>query len=301
MPPLYITVQKAAEMLGGVSHQTVRNLYTRGSIKGHREGKTLYVLRSSVVALAKGFPDLASREAAINSLRVSIHEEEEQLKKELKTIKETRVKLAEEDEFLWNLFGEKKPNGIKTWLLKTIEVILDPGRTRDIFYNYVKNDCNLNKMDRFGMTVMRRNQVILIGARLFARRLEPYSRLRQQVPDLQWAVESLKGQNEELLKEIARIYTEIKSEGEESVNVEATQKEFPDALDRVLPINWTIRECDISLRAKNALLLNGVTSVRQLVEKTKRELMSFKNLGKTSLDEIMLFCKNHGLDLKIEG
>ncbi len=50
--------------------------------------------------------------------------------------------------------------------------------------------------------------------------------------------------------------------------------------------NLTIEDLDLSVRSYNCLKRAGITTVRELTEKSEEEMMKYKNLGKKSLKEI---------------
>ncbi|MFA9479817.1 DNA-directed RNA polymerase subunit alpha C-terminal domain-containing protein [Phycisphaerales bacterium AB-hyl4] len=63
-------------------------------------------------------------------------------------------------------------------------------------------------------------------------------------------------------------------------------------------LNKSVNELNLSVRARKALALLGVTSIGDLVTKTEAELMGVKNFGMTSLTEIKQKLNEAGLDLR---
>lgn len=59
-----------------------------------------------------------------------------------------------------------------------------------------------------------------------------------------------------------------------------------------------IDELELSVRASNCLKRTGILTVQQLCEKTPEEMMKVRNLGRKSLDEVLLKLKDLGLSLK---
>jgi len=58
-----------------------------------------------------------------------------------------------------------------------------------------------------------------------------------------------------------------------------------------------ISELDLSVRSRAALAMLGITKVRELTQTTETTLMSCKNFGQTSLDEIRSKLRNLGLEI----
>jgi DNA-directed RNA polymerase subunit alpha len=58
---------------------------------------------------------------------------------------------------------------------------------------------------------------------------------------------------------------------------------------------------DLSVRSSNCLIGAGLKTVGELVTKTEEEIMTFKNFGKKSLDEIKDKLKEMGLSLGMDG
>lgn len=60
-----------------------------------------------------------------------------------------------------------------------------------------------------------------------------------------------------------------------------------------------VDELDLSVRARKALSLLGISTIGQLVSRTEGELMGIKNFGATSLDEIKAKLQERGLSLRL--
>lgn len=60
----------------------------------------------------------------------------------------------------------------------------------------------------------------------------------------------------------------------------------------------SVNELNLSVRARKALALLGITAIGDLVSKTEAELMGVKNFGMTSLNEIREKLHEMGLDLR---
>jgi DNA-directed RNA polymerase subunit alpha len=68
-----------------------------------------------------------------------------------------------------------------------------------------------------------------------------------------------------------------------------------DEMDVLLAMK--VSDIDISVRAKNCLLGNMIETVGALVERTQDELSSLSGFGDRSLNEIIAFLTDHGLEL----
>ncbi len=68
--------------------------------------------------------------------------------------------------------------------------------------------------------------------------------------------------------------------------------------EKVLEI--VIEELDMSVRSYNCLKRAGITTVKDLTEKTEEEISQVRNLGKKSLEEVIQKLAALGLSLKSE-
>lgn len=60
----------------------------------------------------------------------------------------------------------------------------------------------------------------------------------------------------------------------------------------------TIEELDLSVRAYNCLKRASINSMAELLKKSENDLISIKNFGKKSADEVVEKLREHGLDLQ---
>ena len=58
-----------------------------------------------------------------------------------------------------------------------------------------------------------------------------------------------------------------------------------------------IRTSELSLRAFNILVKNGIEYLEDLTKISKKELFEFKNMGKKSYDEILNILNEHNINL----
>ncbi|NLZ36679.1 MAG: DNA-directed RNA polymerase subunit alpha [Clostridiales bacterium] len=65
-------------------------------------------------------------------------------------------------------------------------------------------------------------------------------------------------------------------------------------------LEMTIEELDMSVRSFNCLKRAGIDTVEDLISKTEADMMKMRNLGKKSLEEVILKLHSLGLDLKKE-
>ncbi len=69
-----------------------------------------------------------------------------------------------------------------------------------------------------------------------------------------------------------------------------------DPLPKIL--NMSIEEMDLSVRSYNCLKRAGIHTIEDLTQKTEDEMLKVRNLGKKSLDEVILKLNGYGLKLK---
>ena len=59
-----------------------------------------------------------------------------------------------------------------------------------------------------------------------------------------------------------------------------------------------IEDLELSFRSSNCLIRAGINTVEELCNKTSDDMMKVRNLGKKSLDEVLLKLKEMGLHLR---
>ena len=76
--------------------------------------------------------------------------------------------------------------------------------------------------------------------------------------------------------------------------------ETPVSVKRCLPTSEisTIEDLDLSVRSYNCLKRAGITTIEKLVNTTKEELASIRNLGKMSFNEVIEKLESYGYSLK---
>ena len=82
----------------------------------------------------------------------------------------------------------------------------------------------------------------------------------------------------------------------------ATGPEIPQSeLDALLDTN--VEELELSVRSANCLKNAGIRSLRELVQKTEKEMLETKNFGRKSLNEIKEILREKGLafGMKLEA
>jgi DNA-directed RNA polymerase subunit alpha len=101
-----------------------------------------------------------------------------------------------------------------------------------------------------------------------------------------------------LLREHLAIFVNLETEeGATPVGPEIPQSE----LDALLDTN--VEELELSVRSANCLKNAGIRSLRELVQKTEKEMLETKNFGRKSLNEIKEILREKGLafGMKLEA
>lgn len=85
-------------------------------------------------------------------------------------------------------------------------------------------------------------------------------------------------------------------------NIEETLKDQTLFKTQQLPVKdeaveVSIEDLDLSVRPYNCLKRAGISSLSELVSKTKKEIRDIKNLGQSSYEEIIEKLKEQGFDL----
>lgn len=76
--------------------------------------------------------------------------------------------------------------------------------------------------------------------------------------------------------------------------------DLSDLKEKVTNLQKNVEELDLSVRAKNCLKTANIRTIKDLVSKTEAELLSFKNFGKKSLEEIKEAIVDYNLFLGME-
>ena len=84
------------------------------------------------------------------------------------------------------------------------------------------------------------------------------------------------------------------SENAQKVEIMVEQQE--DETTKVL--SMSIEDLELSVRSSNCLRRAGINTVEELCNKTPDDMMKVRNLGKKSLDEVLLKLKEMGLHLR---
>ncbi len=79
-------------------------------------------------------------------------------------------------------------------------------------------------------------------------------------------------------------------------NVDVIPDPNPTSTNKVL--DMSIDELELSVRSYNCLKRAGINPVEQLCDKTPDDMMKVRNLGRKSLDEVLIKLKELGLSLK---
>lgn len=99
----------------------------------------------------------------------------------------------------------------------------------------------------------------------------------------------------DLLIDHLRIFSQQKSQEEsEAEEGSGEDSEFQRMLSR--PVD----ELELSVRAANCLKAAEIKTIRDLVQRTESEMLSFHNFGKKSLDEIKSILESMGLELGMD-
>ena len=65
-------------------------------------------------------------------------------------------------------------------------------------------------------------------------------------------------------------------------------------------LSMTIEELDLSVRSFNCLKRAGINTVDDLINKSPEEMMRVRNLGKKSLEEVIVKLESYGLQFALD-
>ena len=98
-----------------------------------------------------------------------------------------------------------------------------------------------------------------------------------------------------ILNEHLNLFVDLSAEAK---NTEIMVEREETIKEKVLEM--TIEELDMSVRSFNCLKRAGIVTVEDLTNRTEEEMIKVRNLGKKSLEEVILKLHSLGLDLKKE-
>ena len=98
-----------------------------------------------------------------------------------------------------------------------------------------------------------------------------------------------------ILNEHLNLFVDLSAEAK---NTEIMVEREETIKEKVLEM--TIEELDMSVRSFNCLKRAGIDTVEDLTNRTEKEMIKVRNLGKKSLEEVILKLHSLGLDLKKE-
>lgn len=106
------------------------------------------------------------------------------------------------------------------------------------------------------------------------------------VVQLRNEIQKLTNQQEDLKKEIERLFGEL-----EARKIKKRMQ---------LPLSTPVDELGITTRSRNALILGGIKTVGALVELKESDLLSYRNLGQSCLADIKEALEKYDYELKPE-
>ena len=96
-----------------------------------------------------------------------------------------------------------------------------------------------------------------------------------------------------VLNEHLKLFVDM---SDEAKNIEVLVERPEVKKEKVLEM--TIEELDLSVRSFNCLKRAGIDTVEDLIDRTEEDMMKVRNLGRKSLEEVILKLTSLGLSLK---
>jgi len=78
--------------------------------------------------------------------------------------------------------------------------------------------------------------------------------------------------------------------------VEETEEETPEEKERRAILDKPVAELELSVRAANCLENAGIRTIRDLVQRTEKQMLEERNFGRKSLAEVRAILQSYGLD-----
>ena len=96
-----------------------------------------------------------------------------------------------------------------------------------------------------------------------------------------------------VLNEHLKLFIDMSDEAQKAVILE----ERPEVKKEKV-LEMTIEELDLSVRSFNCLKRASIDTVEDLINRTEEDMIKVRNLGRKSLEEVILKLHSLGLDLK---
>ncbi len=98
-----------------------------------------------------------------------------------------------------------------------------------------------------------------------------------------------------ILNEHLNLFVDLSDEAKNAENMVEREETIKEKV-----LEMTIEELDMSVRSFNCLKRAGIDTVEDLTNRTEEDMIKVRNLGKKSLEEVILKLHSLGLDLKKE-
>ena len=124
----------------------------------------------------------------------------------------------------------------------------------------------------------------------------PIDSIYTPVKKVNYSVENTRvGQNTDYDKLTLEVWTNGAFSAKEIVSLAA--KIMQDHISLFVDLSESIKDMDLSVRSYNCLKRANIHTVEDLTRKTEDEMLKVRNLGRKSLDEVILKLQSYGLSL----
>jgi len=96
-----------------------------------------------------------------------------------------------------------------------------------------------------------------------------------------------------ILEDHLRLFVELTDSADH-----ITMNEGPAEGDQSMTLQMTIEDLDLTVRSYNCLKRAGINTVEELLQRSEEDMMKVRNLGRKSLEEVILKLAGLGLSLK---
>lgn len=266
----FISASQAAD-IAGVTTETIRNLCKAAAIRYQMHGNLFYPCREDVEQYAHTIAQIHQAELTLANYQKQLHNQTEQL---LQAKKETQHHLQELLQFPSRL---KYIQNLLAVLIPHLDAGLKP-REVEVMLQMIQGKTWEEITQKLKLTQARTMQI--------------WDNTLKKIAD---APNELKAKGQLIEKLQNQLHDKQVRKEQDDAEKAAEAKLSPE--QRKL-LNTHVSDCNFSIRTQNCLKAAEIETIRDLLKRSRSELLKFRNFGKKSFAEIEAWLTAHNLTLK---
>lgn len=274
-----VPIIKAAEEFG-VNRQTISNWHDAGILQGTVIKGNRFVTRESLDKLKEVYPESAADAGRIEAYRTEILSLEDELKKKRKALRTERIYRNYAPRYVRN-FVDNAVELMKRLDGKEFHDLLDEKFIRCWLFGYDINEtCEEQGVSYYTYIASAKRYIRAM------RKMVEYTELVERNRSLEEEVEETKAKLQHLQTDMDEYRERFKNVDEE----QSLKEQYP-------VLNMPLIELDFTVRTLNVLKMHGFETLGQVIRYDKFQLMKMRHFGRKSLNEIIDFLEQYGLEL----